>query len=233
MRGRGEKSLALLVAMAATGCATVAKTGYSDEQFAQCPTQQDSTFGGHIPDLATVDAWTPGDRLKPGFLHIHYRTDGSQTYAVGVHFVDPAHVSVPFIVGPLKDVPETWVDDPNAPDAKGVPPEWFTFFRKLRDIHYVKPGGLLCRNHDCAMPPDVPPPDFVGSASSASGGGVGAFLSIDDLQRYAQASTPPKNDAGRTAADGSYTGQVSEERRRIVSEVVDRTCRGVRAFTAK
>jgi hypothetical protein len=233
MRGRGEKSVALLVALTTAGCATTGQTGYSNEPFAECPTQQDSTFGGRIPEPVAVDVWTPGDRLRPGFLHLHYRTNGTQTYVIGVHFVDPAHVSVPFIVGPLKDVPDTWVDDPNAPEAKGVPPEWFTFFRKLRDIHYVKPGGLLCRNHDCALPPDVPPPDFVGSASSASGGGVGGLLSIDALQRYAQASTPAQTDKAPTAADGSYTGQVSEERRRIVSEVVDRTCRGVRAFTGK
>jgi hypothetical protein len=233
MRGHREKGVALLVAMATAGCATVTKTGYSEEPFAECPTQQDSAFGGRIPEPVTADAWSPGDRIRPGFLHIHYRTNGSQTYAIGVHFVDPAHVSVPFIVGPLKEVPETWVDDPNAPEAKGVPPEWFAFFSKLRGIHYVKPGGLLCRNHDCALPPDVPPPDFVGTASSTSSGGVGSLLSTDTLQRYAQASTTAQTDTGRTATDASYTGQVSAERRRIVSDVVDRTCRGVRTFTGK
>jgi hypothetical protein len=233
MRARGEKSIALLVALATAGCATVWKPGYSDELFAECPTQPDSAFTGKIPPPVTVDAWSPADRLKPGFLHIHYRTNGTQTWAIGVHFVDPAHVSVPFIVGPLKDVPQTWVEDPNAPEAAGVPSEWFTFFGKLRQIHYVKPGGLLCRNRDCALPPDVPPPDLVGTASSASSGDISGFLSGDTLQRYAQASTAAQPDAGRTATDGAYTGQVSAERKRIISDVVDRTCRGVRAITGK
>jgi hypothetical protein len=209
-----------------TACATV-----------PTPTERSSAckpFTGEIPGVTELMFWTAPDRPAPdlpkGFLRLHYVGD-DPVFAIAVHYVDVDHITVPFIVGPIKGVP--WDAKEALSPRSQAAMEWSKFFGKLREIRSARPGGLLCGNQDCGKSPEVPPPDFVGTGSSG-GGGASAAIFIDPPQKYAELMSPlAPTTASASATDARAVAGTPEARRAVVISVVNTTCHGVQAMLGR
>lgn len=174
-------------------------------------------------------SWEPKP-LAPGFLRIDYRWEANAgpVYAIGILYENLETQRVAFIVGPLPGFPDHGPTDATSVQAPAsVQDEWMQFFKKVRaGTQYDRPGGFFCAGKPCAMPPDSPPPEFLGVASSGSSGGIAAvFGTPEELYAQLMRARPIVSDAVFNA-----TGKPpSEERQKIVRELARKTCHGVQA----
>jgi hypothetical protein len=210
---------------------------------AGCATTGTPSPGGFVTNCKDIDlsnvsleptaleAWEPRP-IAPGFLRIHYRWEDNAgpVYAIGILYKDLKTQTVEFIVGPLPGFPDTWTGNPAKSDApRETKDKWITFFKKLRGAAQSdRTGDVLCAGQGCGMPPDSPPPDFLGTGSSGSSGGYAA-LSGTSEQMYAQSTRPPK--VMSDAVFGASTTRVQREQ--IVKDLVKNTCHGVQAHLGK
>ena len=207
--------------------------------FAGCATTGTPPPGGFVTkckeiDLSSssleptaVDAWTPGP-ISPGFLRIQYSWEDANAgpvYAVGILYENLDSQKVVFIVGPLAGFPREWTGNATTGDApKNARSDWTTFFTKLRKAtQQVRPGGMFCGGAACGMPPDSPPPELLGTASSGASGGYAALFSETPEQMYAQAMRAPK-----VMSDAVFS-KTRDERERLIKDLAKRTCHGVQA----
>jgi hypothetical protein len=166
--------------------------------------------------------------IGQGFLRIQYSWEDPNegpVFAVGVLYEDLQTQKLAFIVGPLSGFPQRWSPDGTKGDASTkAKDEWVRFFNKLRKVtESDRPGGVFCAGRACAMPPDSPPPELLGTASSGSPGGYAALFSGTPEQMYAQAMQAPK-----VMSDAVFS-KTREERERIIKDLAKKTCHGVQA----
>lgn len=178
-----------------------------------------------------LGAWNPAP-LAPGFLRIHYLwgANGGPVYAIGILYERFDIQNVAFIVGPLEGFPDSWTGDPAKSEAPAkAKDDWMAFFTKLRKATQSdRPGGVFCAGQACGMPPDSPPPEFLGTGSSGSGGGF-AMLSESPGQMYAQAMR-----ARNVMSDAVFGASSSRaDREKIVRDLARNTCHGVQAHLGK
>lgn len=174
-------------------------------------------------------AWDPKP-LAPGFLRIDYRWEANAgpVYAIGILYENLDTQRVAFVVGPLPGFPDHGPGDPAAIRAPAnVEDEWMQFFKKVRGAtQFDRPGGFFCAGKPCAMPPDSPPPEFLGVASSGSSGGIAAvFGTPRELFAQLMRVRPVVSDAVFNASGKT----ASEERQKIVRDLARKTCHGVQA----
>lgn len=218
----------LALASALAGCVTPG-TPTPGGNFTRC---KDIDLSNVSVDPIPVDAWTP-ETFKPGFLHIHYfwQAGEGKVHAVGILYQTLDVQTVAFIVGPLPGFPDNW--DPAKRPAAGGPREdaWGMFFRKLRAASESnRPGGVFCKGRGCGMPPDSPPPDYLGTASSGSSGTFAA-LPGSMHEMYAEAATSQTRTQA-VATDATFA-TTRDERVRMVKDLARNTCHGVQAHLGR
>jgi hypothetical protein len=222
MNARGARAVLVALGAAVAGCATTG-TPPPGGFVTRC---KDIDLTNVSLEPTRLEKWTPDPKDKVGFLRVEYRWEtNGDVYALGILYESFDVQSVSFIVGPIRGFPDSWTLD--QPPPAGAKEDWGEFFHKLRKAsEMARPGSLYCRAMGCPRPPDSPPPDLMGTASSGSSGGYAALITSPE-QLYAQATQ-----TRTTATDAGYS-KTREERERIVKDLAKKTCHGVQAHLGK